>query len=109
MVIFLHEAEAGEVAGQSVPLEGGDDDAEEDAQLRDGSNCRIGQQMAQFAVAGRAEAKAEEEGRQHQAEGIDAVAGNDCQHVHVDDFQREADDAADTHQQQGGKAETATL
>ena len=65
--------------------------------------------MTQFAVAGGTQAETEEESGQHQAKGIDAVARDDRQHVHVDDFQREADDTADSNQQQSGESETAAL
>ena len=65
--------------------------------------------MAQFAIAGRTQTETKKESGQHQAEGIDTVAGDDRQHVHIDDFQREADHAADSNQQQSGESETAAL
>ena len=109
MVIFLHETEAGEITGQSIPLEGRDNDGEENTQLRNHGDCRVGKQAAQFAVENRAQTKTEEESCQHQTEGINAVTGDNSQHMHIDDFQREADYTTNGDQQQGSESETAAL
>ena len=65
--------------------------------------------MTQFAIAGRTQTETKKEGGQHQAKGIDAITGDNRQHMHVDDFQRQADHTAYRHQQQGGESEAATL
>ena len=78
--------------------------AEQGQRQREGGVQTRPQQQAARGLA--AHRQAEQEGRDHETEGVDAVARDDRQQVHVDDFEAQREHAADA---QCGQCDGARL